>query len=488
MDIMVIDSRQHNMQNDDGGGSSGDGDDDDKVLPHRSIAAAANFHVGAAESSPEFSRVIRFQRPLRHHVDEESGPGPPCIDLEVDDCDIVLGNIYDDDCDDDLANMMAIHRVDSKDVLFEQKRRKVKVLGKYVMGDKLGDGSYAKVKEAIDSQTLCRRAIKIMKRKKLKKIPRGEENVEREIQLISKLNHPNVLRLIEVFFNDEKGKIYMVLEYCCAVLNDMLEQSPVKKFPSWQAHFYFCQLMDGLEYLQSSRIVHKDIKPGNLLLDTAGVLKIADFGVAEMLDLFAPDDMISVSQGTPAFQPPEVANGVERFPGFKVDIWSCGVTLFNFLTGSYPFEGNTIFRLFENIGKGEFEVPRPEIDSVLESLIRGMLNKNFDERFNVKQVREHDWCRKRYPCNAPPVTVQPRNDDPNLSMSVIPYLQLLHFGEESGSVEAITEHDLREQERRQQLEDEEEVRESLDSRKPKQKKDKTMKCIKVRKLSGCVLS
>jgi serine/threonine-protein kinase 11 len=481
MDMMVVESRHTENVDDD------DVDDDDVLLHHRSLAAA-NFHVGAG-SSPELSRALRFPRPHRHNVDEESGPGPPrmAMCLDDDDDEIVLGNIYDDDGDEDLAHMMAIHRVDSKDVLFEQKRRKVKVLGKYVMGDKLGDGSYAKVKEAIDSETLCRRAIKIMKRKKLKKIPRGEENVEREIQLISKLDHPNIMRLIEVFYNDEKGKIYMVLEYCCAVLNDMLEQSPVKKFPTWQAHFYFCQLMDGLEYLQSSRIVHKDIKPGNLLLDTAGVLKIADFGVAEMLDLFAPDDMIKVSQGTPAFQPPEVANGVERFPGFKVDIWSCGVTLFNFVTGSYPFEGHTIFRLFENIGKGEFDVPRADVDTVLEGLIRGMLNKNFDERFNVKQVREHDWCRKRYPCNAPPVTVQPRNDDPNLSMSVIPYLQLLHFGDESGSAEAITEHDLREQERRQQLDDEA-TPALVETRRPKPKKDKTMKCIKVRKLSGCVLS
>jgi serine/threonine-protein kinase 11 len=246
--------------------------------------------------------------------------------------------------------------------------------------------------------------------------------------------------------------------------------------------------MEGLEYLQSNRIVHKDIKPGNLLLDTAGVLKIADFGVAEMLDLFAPDDMITVSQGTPAFQPPEVANGVERFPGFKVDIWSSGITLFNFVTGSYPFEGNTIFRLFENIGKGEFEVPRPEVDSVLEGLIRGMLTKDFDDRFSVKQVREHDWCRKRYPCNAPPVTVQPRNDDPNLSTSVIPYLQILHFGDEGESEnDVITEHDLREQERLEEAELRAAGASGSEPR-PKPKKEKKMKCIKVRKLSGCILT
>ena len=68
------------------------------------------------------------------------------------------------------------------------------------MGDVLGEGSYAKVKEAIDSETLVRRAVKIMKKRKLRKIPNGEANVEREIALLQELNHKNVMKLIEVFF------------------------------------------------------------------------------------------------------------------------------------------------------------------------------------------------------------------------------------------------------------------------------------------------
>lgn len=352
---------------------------------------------------------------------------------------------------EDLTELMAIQRVDSSEVVFENKLKKAKVLNHYVMGDVLGEGSYAKVKEAVDSRNLCRRAIKIMKRKKLRRIPHGEQNVEQEIKLLNRLSHPNIMELIEVFRNDEKGKIYMVLEYCCTVLKDMLDASDLKCFPAWQAHFYFRQLIKGLEYLHANGVVHKDIKPGNLLLNTGGTLKIADFGVAEVLDRFAPDDYCTTSQGTPAFQPPEIANGAKCFPGFKIDVWSSGITLFNFVTGDYPFNGDTIFRLFEDIGRCELVIP-PGIDPVLTDLLQNMLKKEPDERYSLPEIQSHDWFKKQHPMSSPPVTVPSRDDDDQtLSTTVIPYLCELHFGsqfihepksDEEG-LQFITEHEVK---------------------------------------------
>eukprot|EP00088_Acartia_fossae_P022931 TRINITY_DN2401_c0_g1_i1.p1 TRINITY_DN2401_c0_g1~~TRINITY_DN2401_c0_g1_i1.p1 ORF type:complete len:640 (-),score=154.70 TRINITY_DN2401_c0_g1_i1:398-2317(-) len=351
---------------------------------------------------------------------------------------------YDQDfCwDDNISDLLAIRRVDSKDVVYENKKKTTKIIGHYVMGDVLGEGSYAKVKEAIDQNTLCRRAVKIMKKRKLRKIPNGEQNVQREIELLQALSHNNILKLIEVMYNDEKGKIYMVLEYCCAVLQDMLEQSPEKKFPMWQAHDYFTQLLTGLEYLHSKGIIHKDLKPGNLLLDRAGVLKIADFGVCEQLDMFAEQDWIKTSQGTPSFQPPEVATGVEKFSGEKLDIWSCGVTLFNFVTGDYPFQGDTIFKLFENIAKGDYSFPC-RVDRLLESLISELLALEPADRPNVRQALQHDWCKKRYPKTGQAATAPPYHDDPLLSTTVLPYLENLHYP--SQEPDLITEHELNRQ-------------------------------------------
>ncbi|XP_053159458.1 serine/threonine-protein kinase STK11 isoform X2 [Hemicordylus capensis] len=320
-----------------------------------------------------------------------------------------------------------IHRIDSTEVIYQPRRKRAKLIGKYLMGDLLGEGSYGKVKEMLDSETLCRRAVKILKKKKLRRIPNGEANVKKEIQLLRRLRHKNVIQLVDVLYNEEKQKMYMVMEYCVCGMQEMLDSVPEKKFPVFQAHGYFCQLIDGLEYLHSQGIVHKDIKPGNLLLTTNGTLKISDLGVAEALHPFAEDDMCRTSQGSPAFQPPEIANGLDTFSGFKVDIWSAGVTLYNITTGLYPFEGDNIYKLFENIGKGDYTIPE-DCGPPLFDLLRGMLEYDPAKRFSIQQIRHHNWFRKKHAQSEPlvPIPPSPETKDRWRSMTVVPYLEDLH--------------------------------------------------------------
>lgn len=336
---------------------------------------------------------------------------------------------FNEDIDfDEGVGASFFHRVASEDIVYQAKKR-VKFVGQYVMGDVLGEGSYGKAKECIDTTNLARLAVKILKKTKLRKIPNGEANVKREIALLKRLSHKNVVKLYNVLYNDEKQKMYLIIEFALCSLQEHLDSAPGKKYPVWQAHLYFCQLIEGLEYLHDHRVIHKDIKPGNLLLTVDEVIKITDFGVAEQLEMFSIDgDQIKTSQGSPAFQPPEVANGEDSFSGFKIDIWSSGVTLYNMTTGKYPFEGDNIYKLFENIGKGEYTIP-DEVDDVLASLLQGMLQFDAAERFSIRQIQVHDWFRKKHPRMLDYVA-PPQGKaciDSMHNMSTLSYLEELHM-------------------------------------------------------------
>ncbi|XP_017047041.1 serine/threonine-protein kinase stk11 [Drosophila ficusphila] len=350
----------------------------------------------------------------------------------------------------DMGNMF-FNRVDSQDIIYQQKKKNIKMVGKYIMGDVLGEGSYGKVKEAMNSENLCRLAVKILTKRKLRRIPNGEQNVTREIALLKQLKHHNVVELVDVLYNEEKQKMYLVMEYCVGGLQEMVDFQPDKRMPLFQAHGYFQQLVDGLEYLHSCRVIHKDIKPGNLLLSLDQTLKISDFGVAEQLDLFSPDDTCTTGQGSPAFQPPEIANGHETFAGFKVDIWSSGVTLYNLATGQYPFEGDNIYRLLENIGRGQWEAPDwlYEMDADFAKLILGMLQADPSKRLSLQEIRHDTWFMSAPPVTGPPIPIPPLKGDKYRNSTVIPYLEAYHYGDQDQEDVYFTEHDVNQELARQ---------------------------------------
>jgi serine/threonine protein kinase len=125
---------------------------------------------------------------------------------------------------------------------------------------------------------------------------------------------------------------------------------------------------------------------------------------------------MTTSQGSPAFQPPEVAAGNDKFSGMKVDIWATGVTLFNMISGKFPFDGDSIYNLFENIAKGVYTVPE-EADTLLADLISKILEKDPAQRLTLEKIEGHNWLKAELPRSQDEIKVIPVLDTPMSQVS-----------------------------------------------------------------------
>jgi len=267
----------------------------------------------------------------------------------------------------------------------------VKRVNQYVLGGLLGEGSFGKVKEAFDTRNRKPCAIKIINKRSIQKIDGGVESVEREVEMLRKVNHQNCISLYDFFQDDEKGKLYIICERVGGgSIHDLCERAPDKRLPLAQARNLFEQLLDAMEYLHSLKIVHRDLKPDNMLLTIEGVLKVSDFGSALQFDKEYSAPMPKC-KGSPAFQPPEIISVTDHaFSGPKIDIWSSGVTLYIMCIGTFPFEGASVSALFSNISDAQYNLPS-WVDVSLCNLIRSILTKDRRKRASIEEIRKHPW-------------------------------------------------------------------------------------------------
>ena len=310
-----------------------------------------------------------------------------------------------------------IVKMESKDIVWKTEEQEYKKVGSYVFHEELGHGAFAKVKSAICSETLQIVAIKIFSYKKLKKMTGALENVQKEISILRKLKHPNIIRLIDVYakINPEDPKIvphhkslqfvtkqYAIFEYCTISLQTMLDRSPNGRLPLSQAQSYFQQLMDGINYLHRLGIVHRDIKPPNIMLRPDNVLKIVDFGIAEIASPYEQTPQFTTFSGTHQFMAPESLDENTKFVGFEVDIWACGVILYAMILGNFPFEieDNDVAKLYETIKHQKAFIPE-ELPYNLRKLVIGILKFNLDllqknpqRRPSARKVLEYAWFKE----------------------------------------------------------------------------------------------
>ncbi|KAF2273190.1 Pkinase-domain-containing protein [Westerdykella ornata] len=224
----------------------------------------------------------------------------------------------------------------------------------------------------------------------------SEENnsldlIKEEIAIMKKLNHPNLVSLIEVLDDPEEDSLYMVMEMCKkGVVMQVGLDERADPYPEEQCRCWFRDMILGIEYLHAQGIIHRDIKPDNCLVTEDDVLKIVDFGVSEMFD--KQDEMKTAkSAGSPAFMPPELCVAKHgHVSGRAADIWSMGVTLYCLLFGRIPFEKTNMLELYHAIREDDLEIPSTCGDDLKDLLLR-LLEKIPEKRITMDQLREHPW-------------------------------------------------------------------------------------------------
>ncbi|KAH3686666.1 hypothetical protein WICPIJ_002352 [Wickerhamomyces pijperi] len=343
------------------------------------------------------------------------------------------------------------------------------ILNSYEIIKELGRGEHGKVKLAKDLESEELVAIKIVDRKGprgSRKLPRlsgrpqgpgqnstakiglneGELKIRKEIAIMKKLSHPNIVQLREVLDDPTSRKIYLVLEYLSHGEIQWRSAPGCPIMTLSQSISVFRDVVLGLEYLHYQGIIHRDIKPANLLTGRDGVVKISDFGVSYISTGISCEELglehcdsgvnntgyleleLAKSAGTPAFFAPELcqpmfddvqspANAGAMKVSYKIDIWALGVTLYCFIFGNMPFWGNNEFELFKRINEeplsfpGSYPLVKPCDESndsdgcseeewneedkfEVRNLLFKLLTKDPSHRITIPEIKRHPLVLK----------------------------------------------------------------------------------------------
>lgn len=245
----------------------------------------------------------------------------------------------------------------------------------------LGQGTYGKVKLAVERHTGRKVAIKSIRKTKIDN-ETDLRRIRREIDIMSSLRHPHLISIYEVFENKEK--IIIVMEYANGgELYDYINDR--KQLDTHEARKYFRQIVSAIHYCHQHNIVHRDLKLENILLDKAGNVKIADFGLSNH---FSQDHLLNTFCGSPLYASPEIVNGLPYF-GPEVDCWSLGVLLYTLVYGAMPFDGSDFKRLRKQISEGDYYEPAKPADA--SGLIARLLCVDPDRRAGMEDICNHWW-------------------------------------------------------------------------------------------------
>ncbi|KAI3628106.1 hypothetical protein CBS14141_002107 [Malassezia furfur] len=225
--------------------------------------------------------------------------------------------------------------------------------------------------------------------------------VRTEVAIMKKLRHPNVIRLYEVLEDSEHDNLYMVFEYCAnGAICDVKPGKQASPLPETTARKYFGQVLSGIDYLHEHGIVHRDIKPDNILLTNNGeTCKIVDFGVSKMF-MKSSDYTMFLEAGSPAFMSPALCKGGHReSDGCPDDVWAFGVTLYCMVSGRLPFFKDALLDLYDSIQNDPL-VLEDHLSPECRDLLSRMLDKDEKTRITIREIYHHPWVNQP---GAPPI-------------------------------------------------------------------------------------
>eukprot|EP00826_Nyctotherus_ovalis_P041832 TRINITY_DN4259_c0_g2_i2.p1 TRINITY_DN4259_c0_g2~~TRINITY_DN4259_c0_g2_i2.p1 ORF type:complete len:475 (+),score=75.01 TRINITY_DN4259_c0_g2_i2:139-1425(+) len=255
----------------------------------------------------------------------------------------------------------------------------------YIFSKQIGKGAYAIVKEAIHKATGEKVAIKIYNKLTLLN-PHRKKNVTREIQILQKLSHKNIVKLHESI--DSIKELYLVMERIeGASLYSRLKAA--RRFSESEARDVFRQIVQGIQYCHSRNVSHRDIKLENVLVTCGDEVRIIDFGFSAC---YSPETKLHSFCGTPSYMAPEIISKKE-YHGPGVDVWALGVLLYTIVTGRYPFKGENERELFAKISHGHFEIP-PIVSYSCKELIRKILQVDPRKRPTCSDILKDPFMTK----------------------------------------------------------------------------------------------
>ncbi|XP_031782708.1 serine/threonine-protein kinase MARK2 isoform X10 [Nasonia vitripennis] len=259
-------------------------------------------------------------------------------------------------------------------------------IGKYKLLKTIGKGNFAKVKLAKHVPTGKEVAIKIIDKTQLN--PGSLQKLFREVRIMKMLDHPNIVKLFQVI--ETEKTLYLVMEYASGgeVFDYLVLHGRMKEK---EARAKFRQIVSAVQYCHQKKIIHRDLKAENLLLDSEMNIKIADFGFSNE---FTPGNKLDTFCGSPPYAAPELFQG-KKYDGPEVDVWSLGVILYTLVSGSLPFDGSTLRELRERVLRGKYRIPF-YMSTDCENLLKKFLVLNPTKRASLENIMKDKWMNMGY--------------------------------------------------------------------------------------------